>query len=514
MFGYPFILADRDRAEQYALLSSTQKLFHDFEVWQDEHGIVWARKRQGRHCFAVTMLGPNWVFNTHLQQQWADDLACRRGLMESYGADSQFDELSRITKGLHLQHNSERIAWAIHQWVLRTKRSAVDIPDKLLARAIWGSNESARPRNWRKTLGDILQSLAQLHVTVWPDEGDPVLGHESAVLTFTQDMLGSQHDRCDDDCPWFDGPEHSHFRVIIGPGFLGVLDQFAEQVDPSDPRTYEFRVRAPIGEGPTLRTLGRTGRLVSVYLPAKIGDRDACKTLSADQHRLLQLIVRETTRNTTGTLHDMTEAAVFVGNEVQGLHIKEKPIQCPQLEASRKYVGFNGRGGGKGLGYGLITPGGWLSRSGYNSLPKFLADLAALSKQMGLIPVGVRSSNRQCHDLDRLRAFARTPDGCRALAKTHLRIYTPADYVQRWNDFFGWDAELPESEQGPGFRTASLITQMTLKGIMQRQLAQAIGVNEGFIGKVLRGKRRWPVERLKQAQEWVAGYEQPRPTQA
>ena len=94
MFGYPFVLADPLRVEQYAILSSTPNLFRDFEVWQDEHGIVWARKRHGRHCFAVTMLGPNWVFNTHLQRKWEDDLADHRiEKKEAHGGDEEYRPL-------------------------------------------------------------------------------------------------------------------------------------------------------------------------------------------------------------------------------------------------------------------------------------------------------------------------------------------------------------------------------------------------------------------------------------
>ncbi len=64
-------------------------------------------------------------------------------------------------------------------------------------------------------------------------------------------------------------------------------------------------------DGPTLIDAGKTGKLVTIYLPAKLGDPAACSRLTHDQHRLLQAIVRETTRKTKTKRRDLSEAEVF-----------------------------------------------------------------------------------------------------------------------------------------------------------------------------------------------------------
>ena len=71
MFTIPFVLVDRDRMEQFALLSRTRGLFREFKVWTDFRGVVWARRRVGGHCFAVSMLGPGWVFDAYAQERRA-----------------------------------------------------------------------------------------------------------------------------------------------------------------------------------------------------------------------------------------------------------------------------------------------------------------------------------------------------------------------------------------------------------------------------------------------------------
>ncbi len=81
MFAVPFVIADRDRVEQFALLSQTRGLLRGFEVWTDFQGVVWARKHVGSHCFAVSMLGPGWAFDPSGRQRHAEDLADRRHSM-------------------------------------------------------------------------------------------------------------------------------------------------------------------------------------------------------------------------------------------------------------------------------------------------------------------------------------------------------------------------------------------------------------------------------------------------
>ena len=103
-------------------------------------------------------------------------------------------------------------------------------------------------------------------------------------------------------------------------------------------------------------------------------------------------------------------------------------------------MGFNGSRMLKGLGYGLTTPGGWLFKAGYarDDLEAFFADLAVLAGPLGLIALGIHVSTGECLGMQQLRALAGTPSGRETLAQTHLRLYTSADYVQRWNEYFRW----------------------------------------------------------------------------
>jgi hypothetical protein len=65
---------------------------------------------------------------------------------------------------------------------------------------------------------------------------------------------------------------------------------------------------------PTLRKVGKTGRLMSVFLPAKLGEPAACAALTAPQHRILEAIVRETTRAKSRWRKSVSEPEVFAGN--------------------------------------------------------------------------------------------------------------------------------------------------------------------------------------------------------
>ena len=508
MFGVPFVLADQDRTEQFALLARTRRLFRGFEVWTDAGGITWARKRVGRHCFGISLLGPGWVFDPHAQQRRAEALLQRRQVMHEATKGAR-EALNRIVAGLGLGPIAERVLWAVHQRIVQAKRSVVRIPDTLLAQAVWGTQSCTAPRHWRAKLTKTLQGLAWIHVTQWPEEGEPVLGQQSALLTHAADLRKSRNDGCDDDCPAAGSGAHSHFLVNVGCGFLGILEQLGSASGDIGVRTYDFKIR---GKGATLQSLGKTGRLLSIYLPAKLGTLPACARFTAGQHRLLQAIVRETTRNTKRKRRDPTEAEVFSGNRVVGMR-QGKSLLCPLLAADGTYVGFNGSKLRKGQGYRLTTPGGWLVKAGYgrDDLHDFLEDMAALAEPLGLIVVGVAVRNQQFLDLAQLSALAATPAGRQRLDKLHLRVYTAADYVRRWNAHFGWTDEAPAL---PGLSPASgaaLAAAMAAKAVTQAALAKALEVDPSFLNKLLHGKKTWPPRLLAQAQGWISAQQAAEP---
>jgi hypothetical protein len=265
---------------------------------------------------------------------------------------------------------------------------------------------------------------------------------------------------------------HHHLQINLGCGFLGVLEQFARHDPQTGARLYDFRVRGRKGVA-TLRSVGEQGRLVSVYLPAKLGEPGACAAISGDQHRLLQALVRETTRQAKRRRRDLAETEVFSGNSVRGFHRKGSLV-CPLLDPNGRSVGFNGNGVRKGQGYRLSTPGGWLAKAGYapDDVPAFLDDLAVLSRHLGLTAVALDRSGGWS-DLDQVRALPLTAPGRRALDRLHLRVYACADYLQRWDAFFCWQPPAPAAAPSSGDDAAvtALAATMAAKGISRRRLA-------------------------------------------
>jgi hypothetical protein len=173
MPGLPFVLADKDRIDQFALLARTRKLFRDREVWNDAQGGTWARWRIGDHCFAVSLLGPGWVFDDYARQARAHALAERRTALEQADAEERRRQLNEIIAGLQFGPITERVLWAVHQRVVQAKLSVVRIPNRLLGQAVWGQDEAAWPRHWRTTLRKSLTSLGWLHLAAWTQDSPP-----------------------------------------------------------------------------------------------------------------------------------------------------------------------------------------------------------------------------------------------------------------------------------------------------------------------------------------------------
>jgi hypothetical protein len=501
MFTNPLVLADRLREDQFTTLGQTHDLFRSFDVYRDDSGVVWARTQHDGHTFAVSLL-PNWCFDPYVQRLHADKLAEFHNNMERAKIGEYRSTLRSILSRLRFYRTAERLIWVIQQRVMQAKRSSVLIPDELLARAVWGPNSHARPQEWRQSLREVLESLARLHVSV-PGDNTP-LGQHTAVLTHTVDYEGSDRDQCEEDCPGRDRFPHSHVLVIIGAGFLGALEQYAKPAGKLGIRNYDFTALGGESGTPTLQTINKRGPLVWVYLPAKIGQPAACSQLSPRRGRLLQAIVRETTCNTRPCRDDLNAAEVFVGNEVPGIHGRGNPIACPLLVPGVEYVGFNGNGPRKGQGYAAST-GGWITRAGYdcNELELFYADLATLAEPLGLIAVGIHVPNRECFDLGQLQTLAETAAGRTKLARTHLRIYTTADYIQRWNDHFGWGKHGPAQPFWQASLTARLAAQMERRRVSRQKLAEGIKVDVSLMGEIFRGEKPWLPGLLFEAQKYV-----------
>lgn len=488
MAGFSLALADVERAEQFLLLGRTRRLFDGFTVHADRDGNAWGAKSIGRHTFAFTWLGPGWVFDAAGRERWAKTLKDRRQLMLSATAEDHRRELEAVLANLNLGIRAERVLWLIHQQMLRHRTSLLRLPDTLLAEAIWGTE--TRPTHWRQEILDILKGLTMLHVIAGP-VSDPIeCGAETALLTFADDMRGDIGDVCGEQCQGREA-KHHHYLVNVGRGFFGVLEQFVREED-AGIRTYAFPMQGRSRRQSTsLRSVGRSGKLGSIYLPAKLGERAKCDQLTLSQHRLLQTLVRETTRNTKQERESVSEAEIIQGNAIPTINGKSQ-IDCELLEPSGAYVGFNGNKLLKGRGYLITSSGGWLARAGYSldEARAFFNDLDVLTKTLSLSVVGMSRDNRFLN-LMQLGEMANSIRATSVLRKVHLRVYAPSDYLERWNEAFGWSESLETDETCDGF-AAKIELAISRGEISQADLAEGISVDRSLLSKVLRGMKPWP----------------------
>jgi hypothetical protein len=511
MHVHPVVLADAERLELFSSLALSRRLFRGARIWRNPEGIAWRVARAGSIGVALTWLGPGWVFDPVARWERSEDY--QRRLREMRDADRVRErrEFRKVVRALRLGGHAERLLWAIHSAVHQTRRSLLYLPDCWLAKVVWGTQMSARPRQWRQVLSEVLHGLAWLHAAAWSDNGTmPEFGAPTALLTHVGDLRGTEEDVCAEDCP-ARGVRHHHFQVDVGPGFLGILEPFG-RADDAGVRAYHFPTGGPKSDGPALWRVGQTGKLVSVFLPAKLGEPSACAAFTPRQHRLLQAVVRETTRARRRHRKDVAEPEVIAGNLVPDF-VGKRLVACPRLCEAACYVGFNGNKLRKGLGYRLDTPCGWPSKAGYNvtEIGLFLKDLQALSEPLGIVAVGMTGPARQI-SLDQLIAMAASPLERHRLAEFHLRLYTAADYLSRWTAVFGGEAADPAPASAPVVEaTAMLLAEMISKGVSRRALARGIGTDHSFLAKVLCGKKPWPKGLLETAQHWLASQDVPQP---
>ena len=507
----PLVLVSRTRAANSPLLGSVTRLFQDHEIWTDDAGVVWATRRVGEHWFAVTWLGSGWVFDPLAAERYAERLAAQRRKMARADVARHQQELEIVVRQVRLGNHTERLLWSIQQALLSGKQSVFRLPDFLLAQTVW--RMSRKPTHWRTELLHLLQGLTWLHVADGPSDEPPGFGRDSALLTHVADLRKTPAaDRCSPECPGYGGPPHHHYLVNVGRGFLGVLEQFGQDSG-TGVRSYEFPRGGPKSKGPCLWRVGKQGKLVSIFLPAVLGEPTICATFTRQQHRLLQALVREMTRAKKVRRTSLSEPEVFTGDLVPVFHGKGTK-SCGLLDPAGQYVGFNGNGKRKGRGYLLATEGGWLAKAGYSldDIEGFLGDLLALTESLGLIVVGVSQGNTHL-SLSDMRKLARTASGRQTVQRLHVRVYTSANFLERWTAFFSCKNPVAGTTSTPAApadapatdtAVAALIAEMQRKKLSGRHLAQGLKRDHSFVAKALKGARPWPRGLLKKAEAWVA----------
>jgi hypothetical protein len=127
---------------------------------------------------------------------------------------------------------------------------------------------------------------------------------------------------------------------------------------------------------------------------------------------------------------------------------------------------------------------------GMDAATEFLDDLAVLCAKLGLIAVGLMPATDQFFSLAEMRQMVGSSATERLLQQLHVRVYTEADFEQRWNTYFSWPPALVASSRTD--RTAALASMFRRIGGSKRNFAQKLQVDPSLLGKVLRGEKPCP----------------------
>src|SRR5262249_20117223 len=98
MSRWEFVLVDRARAEQFAVLGRAGGLFSRLALRKDDAGVAWALARVEDFTFAVTWLGPGRVFDPHAVRQEDDALRQRRQLVREASDDQHRHHLNAVVQ--------------------------------------------------------------------------------------------------------------------------------------------------------------------------------------------------------------------------------------------------------------------------------------------------------------------------------------------------------------------------------------------------------------------------------
>jgi hypothetical protein len=139
-------------------------------------------------------------------------------------------------------------------------------------------------------------------------------------------------------------------------------------------------------------------------------------------------------------------------------------------------------------------------------LQRFFAALARLQAVMGVVVAGYRAE--KWYDVGRLREIACSAKGVLWLSRLSLRFYAPTCYLQHWRELLA-PALMPsdvtgisgEEQQDNGL---DVWARMEQAGLRQKDLAARLGKTPGFVSKLRSGKKPWPEDLLKKAEEIIA----------
>ena len=481
-------LCDRTRLLLFSAIPTLSRRLQDPSHFSSTDGLAWYGTSIGDSVVALTSVA-GWWFDPCLRQHYQETRSSQR----PDGVDDAKTPLERKPQALRFGPQSERLLWLIHRRVLQLGVSSISLADFECANAIWGPATEKWPKHWRGNIARTLDSLMWLHVVGCTSVQPPTFGLHSALLVHTEDLRETDRDACEEDCLLRWSGKHHHYRVSIGPGFLGALEGCATSENEYGVRTYA------VFDQRKLSRLGRKGHLASIFLPAKLGSPAMCRTLTDNQHRLLQAIIQETTRNRKGNHNETTTAAIAENANVPDFW--GRPSTCPLLEADSRYIVFGGNGMRPGRGYLISSKGGWCKKANYDcGDPRpFLSDLIELASQLNLVVVGATSRPDRWFNARQIFNFASSQPGRRILECVHLRIYAPPDCWHRWAQLFDWNHA---PQQPPGNVTAEDIAlALPSSGLSQREFANLLHVDPSQLSRFLSGARRMPLDLVTRSAE-------------
>jgi len=483
------LICDRSRLVAFAAVHNLRRLMLDSDTTTVSDGTVWHTIKAFDTVVAVNDTFPGWWFDPFLRRhKQADGIESQRPV--SIGESNV--PVHTLLGSLHFGDQSVRLLWLIHQRVLQTGYSSLTLADRECAAAIWGPSVDGWPRHWRGDIQRCLDSLTRLHVSSQTQSEAPSFGENSALLVHAEDLRGKgDRDRCKTDCILRQHRAHHHYTISIGRGFLGVLEECATSENEFGVRTYDFFDRK------VLRRLGRRGMLGSVFLPAKLGDPTACKSLTQNQHRLLQSLVQETTRNRKSSHIEATTLRVFQNGFVPDF--SGKSAHCPLLRAESTYIVFGGNGFRPGRGYLVCSEGGWCKKAGYDrrNPVEFIADLIAVADQLNLTIVGATARSEHWLSAADLLRFLTFPRGRRIVEAVHLRIYASHDCWDHWPAHFGWSPFPTQPDDEHCVERIALA--LSKANIRQCDFAAQLEVDPSLLSRYLSGSRRMPVHQYRLA---------------
>ena len=135
-------------------------------------------------------------------------------------------------------------------------------------------------------LSRIGEGLTWLHIADWQGGDPPDCGETTALLTHFADLRGTEEDVCDSTCGsvWRTTPS-SCSAPAIGRGFLGSCSNSLlglTMVAAHERMIFQSAAMKGSG-GPTLRRVGKSGRLISCFVPAELGDPAVCLSFTSNQ---------------------------------------------------------------------------------------------------------------------------------------------------------------------------------------------------------------------------------------